>query len=236
MWVWVLRLISLNMQRFAVGFLLIPTLDDALVQHMSGNPLPWYICWGSIVYTFFKGMVDVAIFGDVCVAGARIAGYPILRNSYRPLSAKTFADFWNRYYYYFKELLVEVFFFPTFLRYFKGNMRLRLFVATFMAAGVGNWTFHMMKEAKSIPQMGLLTTLAASQNYVFYCIVLSIGIGLSQTKRSSTASHRHGWLRVEALPSLRVIVVYCLLEVFMYPYSPYSLKAHFSFLFHCFGG
>jgi hypothetical protein len=236
MWVFVLKLISINMQCFAVGFLHIPTLDDALAQHMSGHPLPSYTCWGSIVYTFFRGMVDVAIFGDVCVAGARIAGYPILRNSYRPLSSKTFADFWNRYYYYFKELLVEVFFFPTFLRYFKGNMRLRLFVATFMAAGVGNWTFHMMKGIKSVPQIGLLNTLVASQNYVFYCIVLSIGIGLSQTKKPSTASRRHGWLRGEALPSLTVIVVYCLLEVFMYPYSPYSLKDHFSFLFHCFGG
>jgi hypothetical protein len=236
MWVSVLNFISIAMQRIAVGVLHVPTLDDALIQHMNGHALPWYTCWASIVYTFFSGMIEVAIFGDVFVAGARIAGYPILRNSYRPLSSKTFADFWNRYYYYFKELLVEVFFFPTFLRYFKGNMRLRLFAATFMAAGVGNWIFHMMKELKSVPQMGLLNTVVASQNYVFYCIVLSIGIGLSQMKRPSTSSRRHGWLRGEALPSLRVIVVYCLLEVFMYPYSPYSLKAHFSFLFHCFGG
>jgi len=236
MWVWVLQFISTAMQRIAVGVFHVPALDDALIQHMSGHPLPWYTCWASIIYTFFLGMIDVAIFGDVYVAGARVAGYPILRNSYRPLSSKTFADFWNRYYYYFKELLVEVFFFPTFLRYFKGNMRLRLFVATFMAAGVGNWIFHMMKGIKSVPQIGLLNALVASQNYVFYCIVLSIGIGLSQMKGASTASRHRGWLRGEALPSLRVIVVYCLLEVFMYPYSPYSLKAHFSFLFHCFGG
>ena len=180
-------------------------------------------------------MIDVAIFGDVFVAGARIAGYPILRNSYRPLSSKTFADFWNRYYYYFKELLVEVFFFPTFLRYFKGNMRLRLFVATFMAAGVGNWIFHMMKELKSVPQMGLVNTVLASQNYMFYCAVLAIGIGLSQMKKRSAPNRHNGWLRGEALPSLKVIVAYCLLEVFMYPHSPYSLREHFSFLLHCFG-
>ena len=235
MWVWVLQFISIAMQRIAVGVLHVPTLDDALIKHMSGHPLPWYTCWASIIYSFFLGMIDIAIFGDVYVAGARIAGYPILRNSYRPLSSKTFADFWNRYYYYFKELLVEVFFFPTFLRYFKGNMRLRLFVATFMAAGVGNWIFHMMKELKSVPQMGLLKTVLASQNYMFYCAVLAIGIGLSQMKKRSAPNRHDGWLRAEALPSLRVLVAYCLLEVFMYPHSPYSLREHFSFLFHCFG-
>ena len=234
-WVCVLRFVSICMQRIAVGVLHVPELDDALVQHMTGHPLPWYTCWVSIFYTFFRGMIEVAIFGDVCVAGARIAGYPILRNSYRPLSSRTFADFWNRYYYYFKELLVEVFFFPTFLRYFKDNMRLRLFVATFMAAGVGNWVFHMMKELTSVPQMGLLNTVVASQNYMFYCAVLAIGIGLSQMKKRSTPNHHDDWLRGKALPSLRVIAAYCLLEVFMYPYSPYSLGAHFSFLFHCFG-
>ncbi len=193
MWVWVLESISISLQRVAVDSLRIPTLDDALRLHMTGHFLPWYTCWASIVYTFFRGMIDTATFGNVCVAGARIAGYPILRNSYRPLSSKTFADFWNRYYYYFKELLVEVFFFPTFLRYFKGNTRLRLFVATFMAAGVGNWIFHMMKELKSVPQMGLLRTVLASQNYMFYCAVLAIGIGLSQMKKRS-APDRSGWL------------------------------------------
>jgi hypothetical protein len=235
MWVWVLVLISLCMRLVAVDHFHTPTLDEALARHMAGNPYPWRICWGSIAYTFFGYMGYVAIFGDTCVACARVAGYPILRNSCRPLSAKTLVDFWNRYFYYFKELLVEIFFFPTFLKCFKRYTPVRVFFATFMAAAVGNWIFHFIKGIESVPRLGLLNALVHSQNYVFYCVVLATGIGLSQMQRRGTARHHRGWLRGEAMPALGVILFYCVLEVFMYPYSPYSLKAHFSFLFHCFG-
>jgi hypothetical protein len=236
MWVGVLEVISLCMKLVAVGLLHTPPLDEALAQYMARHSYPGNICRASVLYTFFQGMLDYAVFGDTYVACARMAGYPILRNSCRPLSSKTLADFWNRYYYYFKELLVEVFFFPTFLRYFKSNTRLRLFVATFMAAGVGNFIFHFIREIRTVPQAGLLKTVVGFQSYAFYCTVLAIAIGLSQMRKQRTAHRHHGWVRRQALPSLMVILFYCVLEVFgWYPYSPYSLWAHFSFLFHCFG-
>jgi hypothetical protein len=235
MWVWVLSAISLCMRLSAIK-LHTPTLDDSLARHAAGHPYAWNICCASVFYAFFQGMMGYAIYGDAYVACARMAGYPILRNSYRPLSSKTLADFWNRYYYYFKELLVEIFFFPTFLRYLKRHTRARLFFATFMAAGVGNFIFHFMREIRSVPQVGLLNTIVGYQCYAFYCTVLAVGIGLSQMRKQRPDHRNHGWLRGQVLPSLWVILFYCLLEVFgWYPYSPYSLGTHFSFLFHCFG-
>jgi hypothetical protein len=234
LWVWILKSISLCMDRIAVDHLDIPELHQALAEHVAGHPYAWYTCWASIVYTFLYGMNNVAIFGDTYVACARMAGYPILRNSYRPLSAKSLVDFWNRYYYYFKELLVEIFFFPTFLRYFKSNMRVRLFFATFMAAGAGNLIFHFIKEINSVSRMGLTKTVIGFQCYAFYCAMLAIGIGISQMRRQK-AVHSYGWLRGQALPSFGVILFYCLLEVFMYSPSPHPLWLHFTFMFHCFG-
>ena len=35
-------------------------------------------------------------------------------------------EFWNRFYYYFKELLVEFFFYPVYARYFRNHQRRRL--------------------------------------------------------------------------------------------------------------
>jgi hypothetical protein len=236
MWVWVLSAISVCMQITAVRFLHTPTLQEALARHAAGHPYAWNICCASVIYTFFQGMIGYAVYGDTYVACARMAGYPILRNSYRPLSSKTLADFWNRYYYYFKELLVEVFFFPTFLRYFNRHPRARLFFATFMAAGVGNFIFHFMREINSVPQLGLLKTVVGYQSYAFYCTALAVGIGLSQMRKQRRELRHQGWLRGTVLPSLWVILFYCVLEVFgWYPYSPYSLSAHFSFLFHCVG-
>src|SRR5579864_6711728 len=113
---------------------------------MGNQSYPWYICWASMIYTFFHNMLEMAIFGGPIVAVARLAGYRLLRNTYRPLSATTLVEFWNRYYFYYKELLVEVFFFPTFFRCFQTHKRLRIFFATFMAATVGNFIFHFMRD------------------------------------------------------------------------------------------
>ena len=39
----------------------------------------------------------------------RLCGFNVFRNTYKPLLAETMVEFWNRYYYYFKELLVNFF-------------------------------------------------------------------------------------------------------------------------------
>jgi hypothetical protein len=233
-WVWVLKVISDSLRGLALSGLHIPTFEATFAQHVAGNPYPWYLCWGSILYTFFSNLLRVAIWGHTHVAVGRLAGYRLLRNSYRPLSSRTLADFWNRYYYYYKELLVDFYFFPAFLRYFKKHKRLRVFFATFMAAGVGNFIFHFIRDNEYVAEVGFRMTVIGYQTLAFYCVVLSIGIGLSQIRSSRGRTHR-GWVRGQLMPSLGVMLFYCLLEVFMITYSPHSLSQRFSFLLHLFG-
>jgi hypothetical protein len=180
-------------------------------------------------------MLYLAFWGDKYVACGRLAGYRMLRNSCRPLSSTNLADFWNRYYYYFKELLVNVFFFPTFFRYFKQNTRLRILFATFMAAGVGNLIFHFMRGVGCVAQVGLFRAITGFQSYAFYCLALSISIGVSQMRRRRKDPGA-GWIRVQLLPSLGVVFFYCILEVFNEDtYSLYPLHNRCGFLFYLFG-
>jgi hypothetical protein len=72
------------------------------------------------------------------------------------------------------------------------------------------------------------------QTFAFYCTVLSVSIAVSQLRSKHRKFHQ-GWLRGQLLPSLGVILFYCLLEIFMDSYSPYSLKDRFLFLFRLFG-
>jgi hypothetical protein len=234
MWVWVLMATRHYLGVLVLDVFHVPELDDAFAAQMTGHPYSVSACWGSTIYSFIDGMLWIAIFGDSIVAVGRLAGYRMLRNSYRPLSSKTLADFWNRYYYYFKELLVDLFFFPTFLRYFKNHMSLRIFFATFMAAGVGNFTFEFLKHIRYVPEIGLFNTIIGFQTFAFYCTALSIGIGISQI-RSRSRRRRIGFIHSQLLPFLSVAAFYCLLRVFATPYSQYSLAAHFSFLFRLLG-
>jgi hypothetical protein len=235
LWVWVLRLLMHFLRGMAIGILEVPTLDQVLARHASANAYPWHVCWLALLYRFVYGMLYIAFLGDKWVACGRLAGYRMLRNSCRPLSSTNLADFWNRYYYYFKELLVNVFFFPTFFRYFKNNTRLRILFAIFMAAGVGNLVFHFMREIGSVAEVGLLRAVTGFRSYAFYCMLLSMGIGLSQMRRRRK-DPEIGWIRGQLLPSLGVVVFYCILEVFnVDTYSQEPLTHRFGLLLYLFG-
>ena len=84
----------------------------------------------------------LALWGNTIVAGCRLAGFRLLRNSYRPLESRTVVDFWNRYYYYYKELIADFFFYPVYMRCFKKHPRVRMLFATWVAVGLGVPLFH----------------------------------------------------------------------------------------------
>lgn len=205
----------------------------AFAQFLKAGDLPMSAGLLSIFANFPERLLVAAIGGHVIVATARLAGFRLLRNTWRPLSSRSIAEFWNRYIYYFKEALVHVYFYPTYLSWFKRHPRLRLAFATFMAAGVGNFIFHFMENA-SIVRFGLLEALARAQTYAFYCLVLAIGIIVSQL-RAHKPDARAGWWRRQFLPSLGVAAFFCFLSVFDGPQGHVTLAQHFAFLAQVFG-
>ena len=208
-------------------------LKFAFEEFLKGGDVRGWPGIASVLVNFPHRLLVVAIGGHVIVASARLAGFRLLRNTYRPLSSRTIAEFWNRYVYYFKEILVHVYFYPTFVRYFKKQPRLRVAFATFIAAGAGNFLFHFM-ENHTLATYGLLEALVRAQTYAFYCIVLATGIIVSQL-RSRKHDPNAGWVRRQLIPSLVVASFFCFLSFFDGPQRHVSLAEHFQFLFHVFG-
>jgi hypothetical protein len=188
----------------------------------------------SIVANFFEQLLLMAVWGHIIVATARLAGYRLLRNTWRPLSSRNIAEFWNRYFYYFKEILVNVYFYPTYVRWFKRHPRLRVAFATFMAAGVGNLFFHFLLENYRVARDGFGEALGYMQTYAFYCLLLVGGIVISQL-RARHPDPGAGWLRRQFLPALGVTLFYCFLSFFDGPQRHVALTDHFAFLFEVFG-
>jgi len=93
-------------------------------------------------------------------------------------------DYFNRFHYYFKELLVDFFFIPTFFKTFRNHPRLRMFFATFMAAGVGNAIWHFTRDINLVFTLGPAAAFETYISYAFYCLVLATGVGLSQVRAS----------------------------------------------------
>jgi len=135
----------------------------------------------SIYAELFRLVLSLASRGHVAIGLLRLFGFNAFRNTYKPLLAETIVEFWNRYYYYFKELLVNFFFFPTFTRYFKQRPQLRMFAAVFAAAFFGNMYYHMIRMQSFM--LGRWEELWVEFNpHLLYGFALALGIYLSMQR------------------------------------------------------
>jgi hypothetical protein len=214
------------------GFLAVPTFTDAFLHSVDRASYPWYTCWASLITGFLGDILSISIVGHRIVACVRVAGFNALRNTYRPLSSRTIAEFWNRYYFYFKELMVDFFFYPVFLNYFKSRKKVRMAVATFAAAGFGNAFYHYIFYLSYISRLGLWRSLAAFHVYIFYCAVLATAICISQLRKRRPPPS--GFFRGHVVPALCVSLFYCLLSIFDYTERTYPISEHFRFFAHLF--
>lgn len=162
----------------------IPHIDAAMDAFLRQAAFPVEVSWVALVVSTARFALQIAFWAHLFIGIARLAGYRLPRGSWRPLESRTLMDYFNRFHYYFKELLVDLFFMPTFLSTFRKHPRLRMFFATFMAAGIGNALWHFIRDIHLVATLGLAQALATYASYAFYCVILAIGIGLSQVRAS----------------------------------------------------
>jgi hypothetical protein len=232
-WALILKVVLWVFRRVVYGKLNIVALGPAFEVFLREGTVP-PLGTLSVVANFPEQLLSMAIFGHAAIAVARLAGFRLLRNTCRPLSSRSIADFWNRYVYYFKEVLVNVYFYPVYLRWFKRHPRVRIAFATFMAAGVGNFFFHFILENQRIAAGGVLDALSRMQTYAFYCAALSFGIIVSQLRGDHPPASRVSPLR-RATATFGVMVFYCFLSVFDGTNRHAALAQHFAFLFRITG-
>ena len=163
----------------------VPTVSYLLGQ--SATPALG-TAWASIYCELFEDVLRLAVKGHLIVGVLRLCGFNVFRNTYKPLLAESIVEFWNRYFYYFKELLSTFFLMPTFTgvgKRLRQWPQARLFAAVFAAAFVGNVYYHVIKEAAAMAQGQWLDVLFAHRSRMVYCLLLAIGIFLSMLREQA---------------------------------------------------
>jgi hypothetical protein len=227
-WAILLALLQGLWYRLFHGYLGIPMPDQALAMSVRGTPVAWHLRWACQLLAYFELIFAFSIFGHRFIAICRMAGFNALRNTYRPLSSTTIMEFFNRFYYYFKELLVDFFFYPAFLRYWKGNKRMRMIFATFAAAFFGNSVFHLTRDWQVVRDDGLWKAITSYQVLFFYNAFLAAGLCVSQLRKRD--SRPVGFVRGRLLPAVGVGFFYCILNVFDSDERAYPLIEHVKYL------
>ena len=231
LWAMLLRLAAGVFDLVAFDRLGIPTIDEAITALASGHPVGHALSLAAIAANFVSTLLRLAMVGHFLIAIARFAGFRLPRNTYRPLEARSIAEFWNRYYYYFKERMVDFFFLPAFARLSGWNPKARVFAATFFSAGVGNYLYHFTRDIDLIRTMGPRMAIEGSATYAVYCLLLSTGIGCSQLISGIPGRRPLPPLMAQA----SVLSFYALVSVFAYDGRVLSLGAHVRFLCYVLG-
>lgn len=204
----------------------LPPIAVLLQAQAEGAPFAMATRWAAVLGEFVLTVLHMTTWGHGIIAICRMAGYRAALNTDRPLLSTSVAEFYNRYYFYFKELLATFFFYPTYLRFFRGRPRLRLFVATVMAAGVGNFLFHFYRDGHEVLRLGFLEALYAYRVYGCYALGLGLGIAISQMRLQKRGRRPlRGWRRARATAG--VLVFYGLLGI-LDVRSPFDLSEYAS--------
>ena len=167
------------------------TLSITRVEQMFARPdaYPLWMRWASIYCELFWLVLHIAVRGHVIVASLRLAGFHVFRNTYKPLLAESVVEFWNRYYFYFKELLAIFFFYPAFTRHFKKYPRLRIVWAVFAAAFFGNMYYHCLASS-TLPVADFGGLWALMHSRLVYCFLLATGISISMLRQQARTGAR----------------------------------------------
>ena len=79
----------------------IPDFEDTLLPHyLRGASYSIPVCWVSLVTAYIEWVAFLPIWGNLVVGCARMAGFNILRSTYKPERATSIAEFFNRFDYY----------------------------------------------------------------------------------------------------------------------------------------
>ncbi len=164
--------------------LAVPKLGRMVAGEAADSGL--WISWLAIYCELILQVLRQAIHGHAIIAVLRLFGFNVFRNTYKPLLAESIVEFWNRYYYYFKELMANFFFLPTFTQLGKKLRNwpaLRLCAAVFAAAFIGNTYYHLINLERVMVDGQVLEALYGHRSRMFYCFLLAFGIFVSMLRQ-----------------------------------------------------
>lgn len=224
--------------RLGGGAIAIPSLENAIAA--SPGTFSFVERWMAVLVGLLVAVVTLAASGHAIIGVLRLFGFNVFRNTYKPLLATTILEFWNRYYYYFKELMVQFFFFPAFVRTATRRIEVRLALATLAAATFGNFYYHVVYDYRAFFGAGSEQALNALGGRFIYCAILGVAVAWSMLRerrnrgKRDAAARKPYWRTVRAIAG--VWLFYGLLHIWNVGRHSLTVEERATFLLGLLGG
>lgn len=217
-----------------VTYLHVHSIEFEIDAYLAHTPATRVWQWLSLVWSQIDFVLWFSMWGNIVIATARFAGFRLPQSTWRPFESRTLIEYFNRIIYYFKELMVDLFFTPTFLSCLKKYPRWRMFFATFMAAGVGNALYHFLRDISLAADVSIQDLFTSFSSYAFYCVILATAIGISQVRMSN--GYRPSKTRLGRFNAFLLIWGFVtILQIFGDETRSHSLDQRLHYLFYLVG-
>lgn len=197
----------------------LPILEQAIVAGVTSTSGAWQV----VAVSFFHKVLFFAVMMHSIVGVIRLAGYNVYRGLYKPLLSESIVEFWGRFNYYFKTLMVEFFFYPVLLALKRVSPQVRMFLAVFAAAFIGNMYQHLFWSYKDLSTGDLLAIWHYWSPRMVYCALLALGVWISMVRQQNIRRNKaERTLFVRARAILGVWLFYATIQVWNQAFTPYG--------------
>lgn len=111
---------------------------ELLLRLQKGVPFSVVTAWSYVLLDHFNFFFRAWVWGAMAVGTMRLAGFDLLRHTWRPLRAQSMIDLFQRLLFYFNEVLLRIVFWPIFAGVPLKNKKVRLFVSLMCSVGLYN--------------------------------------------------------------------------------------------------
>ncbi|MGE4131546.1 MAG: hypothetical protein AB7F86_07890 [Bdellovibrionales bacterium] len=223
----------------------LPFLPDALFtktvighfhQFLKGNFPSLLEVWWSLIVTFFFDLICWTIINNACVIVIRFFGFKIPRGVYRPLEARSIPEYFARRYYYYKELIFDLFVLPMFFHL--GAIRSRqwrLFWAVTIGLGVGSFLTHLLVETPSLRGQDPWLVVMRFTPIIGRGLVFGIIFGLYQFGNPLKVPENRFWSWQRVVNLMGIIFFFSVAKIFTPIMSTWDPLQNVKFFFYIFG-
>ncbi len=149
---------------------------------LTESPTSFFMAWAVVYSKSLSYLLSFTFDYGVIVAIARMAGFSIFRNTYRPFEAKSFPAFWRRTMYYYSQIVITLFILPCqnklqFIR----HSGLRFFIACWLGIFTAAASFHFIRDSMFFGHLetGNAAYMYFSQIPFYFCVSFLVSIFLT---------------------------------------------------------
>lgn len=223
-----------SLRLFFYGYYRQFTIGEALKTIYDGMALRSAVAWISVGFDFFDNLLMFTSYSYIIVGVIFFVGYKSPMNTNRPLQAKNPLDFFQRYNFFYKELLFQFFFFPAFAKLKILPARLRVSVSLFWAVAVGNFLIIYFRNADLHFSRGLQDSFVLLSNYAVYSLLLFFLLLPSVLANISDRPKPESSKTLVTLGTILTILAFATIRIFDEQFSG-NLALNFSLLKILFG-